>query len=94
MEITGKVIAKPASATGTSTRGFWKKAFLVIRYEDGQYPKDVLLYNLKNAEDFERIALGSVGTFKFDAKTKESQNGRWFCELECWSWNISPVDPI
>lgn len=91
MEITGRVIAKPVSATGTSQRGFWKKAFLVVRYEDGQYPKDLLLSNMKDAEKFESVQIGQTGTFKFDARTRESQNGRWFCDLECWGWNIDPI---
>lgn len=88
MEIKGKVFAKPASETGTSSRGTWKKAFLVIRYEDGQYPKDILLYSMRKADDFERIPIGQSGTFKFDAKTRCATNGRWYCELECWSWDV------
>lgn len=88
MEIKGKVIEKPASESGMSNRGPWRKAYLVIRYEDGNYPKDILLSNMKKAEDFERIRVGDTGTFKFDARTRKANNGRWYCELECWTWNI------
>lgn len=87
MEIKGKVIAKPASATGVSSKGPWRKAALVIRYEEGQYPKDLLISNMKKAEDFERIPVGATGTFKFDGKVRDS-NGRYFLDLECWSWTL------
>ena len=92
MEVTGKIIAKPASEAGVSARGPWKKAFLVIRYEDGQYPKDILLYNLRKAEDFERLQVGQSYKFKFDARTHQAaSNGRWYCELECWGWDALQV---
>lgn len=84
MEIRGKVIAKPASETGMSSRGTWKKAFIVVRYEDGQYPKDILLSSMRKAEDLERVFVGQVGTFKYDARTRQANNGKWYCELECW----------
>ena len=73
-----------------SSRGPWKKAYLVIRYEEGTYPKDILLSNMKKAEEFERIAVGQTGLFKFDARTKQAQSGKWFCDLECWSWTLDP----
>lgn len=89
MEITGKVIQKPASLTGPT----WRKAFIVVRYEEGQYPKDILLSNMRKAEDFERIRVGDKGTFKFDAGVRES-NGRFFCDLTCWSWKIEEDMPV
>ena len=85
MEIKGKVYAKPESESGTSARGFWKKAYLVIRYEDGQYPKDILLSSMRKADEMEKVQVGQTGTFKFDARVRQSQNGKWFCDLECWS---------
>lgn len=87
MEIKGKIVAKPASDSGTSSRGVWKKAFVVVRYEEGQYPKEILLYNMKNADGFEQLQVGETCTFKFDARTRQANNGKWYCELECWSWN-------
>ena len=93
MEITGKVVNKPDSTTGVSNRGPWKKAYVVVRYEEGQYPKDILLSNMKDAENFERIRIGDKGVFKFDANVRES-NGRFFCDLNCWSWKIEDDMPI
>lgn len=88
MEIKGKVIAKPNSEAGVSSRGPWKRAYLVVRYEEGQYPKDILLSSMRRAEDMERIQIGQSATFKFDAKTRQSQSGKWFCELDCWGIEV------
>lgn len=93
MEIKGKVIDKPASANGVSQRGPWRKAFLVIRYEEGQYPKDLLLANMKKAEEFERIPIGATGTFKYDGKVN-SNNGRYYLDLECWAWTLDQQAPV
>ena len=94
MDIKGKVIEKPSSESGISSRGAWKKAYLVVRYEEGNYPKDILLSNMKKAEDFERIRVGESGVFKFDAKTRKASNGKWYCDLECWSWTLDQQGPI
>ena len=88
MEIKGRVIAKPASETGVSSKGPWKKAFLVVRYEEGQYPKDIMLSNMRNAEEFERIQVGTSGTFKYDHEVRQSNNGRYYQDIKCWSWNL------
>lgn len=88
MEIKGKVIAKPASESGTSARGFWKKAYLVIRYEEGQYPKDILISSMRKASEMENVRVGQSGTFKFDGRTRQAQNGKWYCELECWAFDL------
>lgn len=93
MEIKGRVIAKPASESGTSARGFWKKAFLVIRYEEGQYPKDILISSMRKASEMENVREGQSGTFKFDAKTRQASNGRWYCELECWAFDLDQQQP-
>lgn len=83
MEVTGKVIAKPQSKSGST----WKKAFIVVRYDDGQYPHDIMLSNMKQADDFERIRIGDKGTFKFDGSCREAGD-RWYFDLNCWSWKI------
>ena len=91
MEITGKIIARPATESGVSAKGPWRKAFVVVRYEEGQYPKDILLYNMRKAEEFERLQNGQEVKFKFDAKTRQASSGRWYCELECWDWSVQPA---
>lgn len=97
MEIHGEVIAKPASKTGVSSKGPWKKSFLVIRYETGSYPKDLILSNMNKAEEFERIRIGQSGAFKFDGSARVGQNGSWYLDLNCWSWTLDQPqggDPI
>lgn len=87
MEIKGRITAKPQAKTGTSSRGFWKKAFIVVQYEDGQYPKQILLSNMDKADDFERLREGQTGTFRFDGKVREN-NGNYYMDLNCWSWQL------
>lgn len=98
MEIKGKVLNKVPMESGTSARGTWYKAALVIRYEEGQYPKDILLSNMRKANEFDAIPIGASGKFKFDAKARQANNGRWYCELECWDWILDQqnnnADPI
>ena len=53
MEFKGKITATPPAKSGMSQRGPWKKAFIVVEYESGQFPKQVLLSNMSKAEDFE-----------------------------------------
>lgn len=74
---------------GTSARGPWAKATIVVRYEEGQYPKDIVLTNLSKAEDFARLRVGATGVFKFDAKSHKGNTGKWYCDLNCWSWSTS-----
>lgn len=88
MEIKGIVIAKPTSDSGVSSRGEWRKAYLVVRYEDGQYPKDILLSNMKDPEAFENIAIGQRGTFRFDCEVRQAQNGRYYQDTKCWGWSL------
>lgn len=91
MEIKGTVIGKPASTYGTSSRGNWKKAFLVVRYDDGQYPKDLLLSNMKDSDKFESIEIGKSGTFQFDGEVRQASNGKYYLDLKCWKWSVDPI---
>ena len=95
MEITGKITAKPAPKQGVSQKGPWKKVFIVVEYESGQYPKSLLLNNMNKAEDFDKLQVGDTGTFKFDGNVREG-NGQFFLDLTCWSWKIneSEKEPI
>lgn len=88
MEIKAKVLEKPNSESGISAKGPWKKAYLVLRYEDGQYPRDILVSNMKNAEDFEKIPIGATGTFKYDGEVRKGNNGRYYLDLKCWTWTL------
>lgn len=93
MEIKGKITAIPAPKTGTSSRGPWKKVFIVVEYEGGQYPKQILLSNMNKADEFARLRVGDSGTFKFDCSVRES-NGNHYMDVNCWSWSLDNSDPL
>lgn len=87
MEVTGKIVAIPREKTGSSSRGFWRKVFIVVQYEDGQYPKQIMLSNMNRAEDFAKLRVGQTGKFKFDGKVGEN-NGNYYLDLNCWAWEL------
>lgn len=86
-EVTGKVIAVLPIVTGSSAKGEWKKATVVIEYPDGQYVNKLSLENLKNADQFAAIPVMSEITVKFSIQSRES-NGRWFTSANAVSWDI------
>lgn len=96
MEIKGKVVANLGVWKGTSKAGKeWAKATVVIEYGD-QYPKKVALDNLKNAEDFAKLAVGADGTFHIEVESREF-NGRWYTSVNCWKWETTqqaPAQPV
>lgn len=88
MEIKGKVIEKLPLQSGTSSRGEWKKATIVVEIPDGQYGIKLALDNLKDADAFDKIAVGSEGTFNVNVSSRKSNDGRWFTSCTCWRWEI------
>lgn len=93
MEIKGKVIANLGVQSGTSKAGnVWKKATIVVEYGDGQYPKRVALDNMKQADEFGKLAVGTEGTFSLDVESREF-NGRWFTSVNCWKWDVGQNAP-
>lgn len=87
MTISGKVIQNLGIQSGTSKAGnAWSKSSIVIETE-GQYPKKVALDNLKNVEEFAKLAPGTVGTFHIEISSNE-YNGRWYTSVNCWKWEI------
>lgn len=93
MEIKGKVIQNLGLQTGTSKSGNpWNKAELIIETE-GQYPKKIKLSNMKNAESFSLLPVGSLGTFQIELESREF-NGRWYTDVTCWKWDIPHEVPL
>lgn len=87
MEIKGKVVQSFGVQNGVSKAGKeWSKASILIE-TDGKYPKKILLENLKNAEDFSKIAVGFTGVFQVEISSNE-YNGRWYTSVNCWKWEI------
>lgn len=85
MDIQGRVIINLGLQGGTSKAGKqWRKASIVIE-TSGQYPKKILLENLKNAEEFSKLPVGFMGTFHIEINSNEF-NGRWYTSVNCWKW--------
>lgn len=92
-EVTGKVIAVLPMVSGTSAKGEWKKATVVVEYPDGQYVNRLALENIKNAELFASIPVMTEVTVKFSVQSRES-NGRWFTSANAVSWTAhEPAQP-
>lgn len=88
MEIKGKVVANLGVQKGTSRAGKeWAKATVVIEYGD-QYPKKIALDNMKNADSFGALAVGTEGTFNIEVESREF-NGRWYTSVNCWKWETT-----
>lgn len=87
MEIKGKVVSKLDVQRGVSKAGKeWSKASIVIETE-GQYPKKVMMDNLKKADEFNAIPIGAVGVFQIEVESREYQ-GRWYSSVSCWNWKL------
>lgn len=88
MEIKGRVVANLGVQNGTSKAGKnWAKATVVIEYGD-QYPKKVALDNMKNADSFGALSVGTEGTFHIEVESREF-NGRWYTSVNCWKWETT-----
>lgn len=92
MEIKGKVIINLGVQSGTSKAGkAWSKASVVIETE-GQYPKKIAMDNLKNADAFGALTVGTVGTFHIEVNSNEF-NGRWYTSVNCYKWEVASPYP-
>lgn len=85
MEIKGRVVVNLGVQKGTSKSGNqWSKATIVIETE-GQYPKKIALDNMKNADSFGALSVGTEGIFHIEVESREF-NGRWYTSVNCWKW--------
>lgn len=85
MNIKGKVLQVLPIENGTSRNGNqWNKASLIVEVaENPQYPKKIKISNMKSANAFSKLAVGSEVTFKVEIESRE-YNGRWYTEINCW----------
>lgn len=95
MEIKGKVVQVLPMEGGTSKAGNqWSKASLIVEtVENPQYPKKIKISNMKNAEAFSKLAIGSEVAFKVEIESREF-NGRWYTEVNCWGWDVHQATPM
>ena len=92
MQLKARVISKLPIATGTSQSGNnWSKATLIVE-PISQYPKKVALTNMKRAEEFNNLPVGTTATFDIEVESREF-NGKWYSDINCWNWNIDYTQP-
>ena len=82
MEVSGKIIAVLAVASGEGKNGTWSSQDYVLETSD-QYPKKVC-FNLfgDKIEQFP-MKIDDDVTVSFDIDSKE-YNGRWFTNIRAW----------
>lgn len=92
MNIRGKVLQVLPMEGGTSRNGNqWSKASLIVEVaENPQYPKKIKISNMKNADTFSKLSIGTEVTFKVEIESRE-YNGRWYTEVNCWGWDAPQV---
>lgn len=92
MDVKGRVIQVLPLQEGISKNNkAWSKASIVVETE-GQYPKKIAMDNLKNAEEFGKLAPGTVGTFHIEVESREF-NGRWYTSVNCYKWEVASPYP-
>ena len=85
MEILGKVKAVLPLQSGTSQRGPWSRATVVIEYKSGNYFNTLALDNMSKAEEFSKLTVGGFYTFYFEPSSREYQ-GRYYTQCTCFNW--------
>lgn len=93
MQLEATVVAVLPLESGVSkTSGNeWKKATVIVE-TGGQYPKKVVLSNMKRAEEFIALPIGSAFTFDIDVESRE-YNGKWFTNCSCFRWTPVGAQP-
>ncbi len=85
MKLIAKVVQTLPLESGTSKSGnAWSKGSIIVEYGD-QYPKKVKLSNMKDAETFQSLTIGTEYEFDVEAESRE-YNGKWYTDLSCWKW--------
>lgn len=86
--VTGKVVAVLPMVSGTSAKGEWKKATIVIEYVDGNYTNHLALDNMKKADEFASLAVGTEIEVSYSVVSREN-NGRWYTSANAVSWKVA-----
>lgn len=85
MEITGRIKTVLPLQKGTSQRGPWSKAVIVIEYQSGNYTNTLALENMAKADEFASLPVGAEFKFWFDPVSRE-YNGRYYTQCNCFNW--------
>ena len=86
VKFTGKIIAAGQVQMGTSQNGNqWSSCEYTIEELNEQYPSRAVLqvYGSDKLKQF-NIQLGEIITAHIGLKARQSKEGRWFNQLDCW----------
>ena len=92
MEITGRIKTVLPIQQGTSQRGPWSKAIIVIEYQSGNYTNILALENMAKAAEFAALPVGAEFKFWFDPVSRE-YNGRYYTQCNCFNWQAVGQQP-
>ena len=86
ISFTGRIIAQGQIQTGTSQKGTqWSSCEYTIEELNEQYPSRAVIqvYGSDKLQQF-NIQLGEIITAHIGLKARQSKEGRWFNQLDCW----------
>ena len=86
VKFTGKIIAVGQVQMGTSQNGTqWSSCEYTIEELNEQYPARAVIsvYGSDKLQQF-NIQLGEIITAHIGLKARQSKEGRWFNQLDCW----------
>ena len=86
VKFTGKIIAAGQVQMGTSQNGTqWRSCEYTIEELNEQYPSRAVIsvYGSDKLQQF-NIQLGEIITAHIGLKARQSKEGRWFNQLDCW----------
>lgn len=86
VKFTGKIIAAGQVQMGTSQNGTqWSSCEYTIEELNEQYPSRAVIsvYGSDKLQQF-NIQLGEIITAHIGLKARQSKEGRWFNQLDCW----------
>ncbi len=86
VQFTGKIIAAESYQQGVSQQGAqWCSQNFVIEELNQQYPARAVfqVYGSDKLQQF-NIQVGEILTAHIGLKARQSKDGRWFNQLDCW----------
>lgn len=93
---TGKIIATEPLQQGTSQSGQpWASQTYVIEELNQQYPSRAVIqvYGSDKLQQF-NIQVGEIITAHIGLKARQSKEGRWFNQLDCWKVERPGAQPM
>lgn len=95
VKFTGKIIAAGQVQMGTSQNGTqWSSCEYTIEELNQQYPARAVfqVFGSDKLQQF-NIQLGEIITAHIGLKARQSKEGRWFNQLDCWKVDRPSAQP-